>query len=81
MHQFIKSETPTTSAWYQHMDDTNSRCRMFKNQLESLLDKFEVCSKVTKSIRELTHFFAHRSFYADTSPTRGNSVAVYDLKN
>ena len=56
MHQFIKSET-LTSGWYQCMDDTTSRCRMFKNQLESLLDKFEVCSKVTKSIRELTLFF------------------------
>ena len=73
MHQFIKSE--------KRMDDTNSWCRMFKNQLESLLDKFEVCSKVSMSIRELTLCFAHRSFCADTCPTRGNSVAVYTLKN
>ena len=70
MHQFIKSE--------KRMDDTNSWCRMFKNQLELLLDKFEVCSKVT---RELTLSFAHRSFCADTCSTRGNSVAVYTLKN
>ena len=62
------------------MDDTTNGCRMFKNQLDLLLDKFEVCSKATtkKSIRD---FFAHRSFYADASPTRGNSVAVYTLKN
>ena len=65
---------------------TNSRCQMFKNQLGLLLDKFEVCSKATakRSIRELTFFFfffAHRLFYADTSPTRGNRVAVYTLKS
>ena len=43
------------------MDDTTNRCRMFKNQLDLLLDKFEVYSKATtkKSIRELTLFFSH----------------------
>ena len=65
------------------MDGTTSRCQMYKNQLESLLDKFEVCGKVTKSIRELlTLFFSHTTrSIPDTSPTRGNSVAVYTLKN
>ena len=40
------------------MNDTTNRCRMFKNQLDSLLDKFEVYGKATtkKSIRELTLF-------------------------
>ena len=63
--------------WYQHMNNTTNRCRMFKGQLDSLLDKFEVYNKATteKSIHELTLFFAYRWFYADTSPTRGKSVA------
>ena len=41
------------------MDDTTNRCQMFKNQLDTLLDKFEVCSKNTtkKSIREFALFF------------------------
>ena len=45
------------------MDDPTNRCRMFKNQLDLLLDNFEVCSFATtkKSIRELTLFFAHCS--------------------
>ena len=61
------------------MDDTTNQCRMFKNQLDLLLDKFKVCSKVTKSIRELTLSFARHLFYAGASPTRGNSMAVYTL--
>ena len=65
------------------MDDTTNRCRMFKGQLDLLLDKFEVYSKAIteKSIRKLTLFFpAHRSFYADTSPTRGNSLYFEKLR-
>ena len=40
------------------MDDTTILCRIFKNQLDLLLDKFEVCNKATtkKSIHELTPF-------------------------
>ena len=80
---FIKSQIQICS-WYQCMDDTNSRSNIFKNQLDFLLDKFEVCSKATtkKSIHKLTlFFFAYCSFYADTSLTRGNSVMVCTLKN
>ena len=61
----------------EHMDDTNDQCQMFKNKLDSPLDKFKVCSKATKEgTHELILFFAHHLFYADTSPTRGDSAAV-----
>ena len=79
IYAFIKSKNQTRG-WYQDMADTTNRCQMFKNQLDLLLDKFEVCSKAPtrKSIRE-SALFLH--FYADTSPTSGNSTAVYTQKN
>ena len=60
IYMFIKSQIQICS-WYQCMDDTNSRSNIFKNQLDFLLDKFEVCSKATtkKSIHKLTLFFLH----------------------
>ena len=55
IYAFIESKIQICG-WYQCMDNTNSRCQLFKNQLGLLLDSFEVCSKVTKSVLGLTHF-------------------------
>ena len=62
------------------MDDTTSRYRMFKNQLDLLLDKFEVYSKAVtkKSIRELTLFRISMQTHLQREVTL---VAVYTLKN
>ena len=57
IYVFIKSKI-WICGWYLYIDDTTNWCWMFKNQLDLLLDKFEVCSKATtkKSIHELTLF-------------------------
>ena len=81
IYAFIKSKIRIWG-WYEWMDDTTNWCRMFKNQLDLLLEKFKVRSEViTKSIRGLTLFFAHCSFYADTSPTRGKQCGGLYFKN